>query len=113
MASRLALHLALLAVVIIGCGFFAAVASVRDTEQRQSVDALLELTHSHALELQTRLLAAEAIVQAASAVEPYGGGATIRQRLLHSEAIRGMVLLPPAAAQAHRAWPRIPSPPGR
>jgi len=100
MASRLALHLALLAAVIIGCGFFAAVASVRDTEQRQSVDALLELTHSHALELQTRLLAAEAIVQAASAVEPYGGGATIRQRLLHSEAIRGMVLLPPAAAQA-------------
>jgi diguanylate cyclase (GGDEF)-like protein len=97
MTRRLALSLALMAAVLLAAGFYVEGSSLREAQQRESGKALMEITRSHARELHTRLLAAEAMVQSASVADAATGGNALRQRLLHSEVIHGVVLLPPGA----------------
>jgi diguanylate cyclase (GGDEF)-like protein len=97
MTLRLALCLGLMATGLLASALYAAGCGLRDTQQREAMATLTELTRSHARELHTRLLAAEAMVQAASVADAASGGIALRQRLLHSEVIRGVVLLPPDA----------------
>jgi diguanylate cyclase (GGDEF)-like protein len=92
LTQRLALGLALLAGVLLAGAFYATGTTLRDAQQRDAMAAMLDQARSHARELHTRLLAAETMVQSAAVAD--ASGSALRQRLMRSEVIRGVVLLP-------------------
>jgi diguanylate cyclase (GGDEF)-like protein len=92
MTQRLALCLALLSGVLLAGSLYAIGSALHEAQQRDALSALMDQARSHARELHTRLVAAEAMVQSAAVAD--ASGSALRQRLMRSEVIRGVVLLP-------------------
>jgi len=97
MTWRLTLAMALLAAMLLLAGAMSAASALRAASERQSATVAGEVSRTFARELRVRLGVAESIVQLLTNDDAGFGGADLRQRLLHSELVRGVVLTTPAS----------------
>src|SRR5258708_20164152 len=95
MTWRLSLAMALLAGAILLAAAASVVRELRAAGERQSATIAGELSRTFAREMRVRLSVAESIVQQLTSEDAGFGGADLRERMLHSEVFRGVVLTPP------------------
>ncbi len=97
MTWRLSLAMALLAAAILLAASVSVVHELRAASERQSATVAGELSRTFAREMRVRLSVAESIVQQLTSEDAGFGGADLRERMLHSEVFRGVVLTTPAS----------------
>jgi len=97
MTWRLTLAMASLAALLLLAGAMSAASALRDASERQSAAVAGELSRTFARELRVRLGVAESIVQLLTSDDAGFGGADLRQRILHSDVIRGVVITTPVS----------------
>jgi diguanylate cyclase (GGDEF)-like protein len=97
MTWRLSLAMALLAGSILLAGSVSVVHLLRAASERQAATVAGELSRTFAREMRVRLGAAESIVQQLTSEEAGFAGAELRQRMLHSDVVRGVVLTVPSS----------------
>ena len=97
MTWRLSLAMALLAASILLTGSVGVASALRAASERQAAAVTGELSRTFAREMRARLGVAESIVQLLTSEDAGFGGAELRQRIMHSDVIRGVVLTTPTS----------------
>jgi diguanylate cyclase (GGDEF)-like protein len=92
MTARLAAAMTLLVIVVLLAVSAGTVQALRRADERAALDAVTLLSRTYARELQTRLAAAELVVQNLVSEDAGFGGATLRASILRSEIVRGVML---------------------
>ncbi len=95
MSRRLGVAMTLLAAALLLTVSLLVVRTLRDADQRQTMNAVVTLSRGYARELRTRLTASELVVQTVTAGDVGPGGALLRARVLRSEIFRGVVVAGP------------------
>ncbi len=94
LGRRLLIAMALVAIVVLLAAAGSAVRDLRVTAEQQTLEAVTTQSASYARELRARLAASELVVQTLVGNDAGIAGASLRARLLRSEIIHGVVLLP-------------------
>jgi diguanylate cyclase (GGDEF)-like protein len=96
MSARLGAAMGLLAAVLLLTVAVGAERALHSADERQTMSSVATLSRSYAQELRTRLSASELVAQTLTSADAGADGALLRQRILRSDIIRGVVVMPAA-----------------